>query len=147
VLFTLPHLELVAKCTLGRTARIGNEGLATSFYNDGDSDIGNDLVKILMETGQKIPDFLQHFTPSDNILVFDDDSNDSQDGDADEENGTQGGGTWGAAQGAEETAQDSWGAFEEAQNGVKEPLVDVASNFLGGLTWATQAQQEPTNNW
>ncbi|KAJ5820329.1 ATP-dependent RNA helicase ded1 [Penicillium riverlandense] len=117
---------------IGRTARIGNEGLATSFYNDGDSDMGNDLVKILMETGQKIPDFLQHFTPSDNILVFDDDSNDSQDGDADEGNGTQGGG---------------WGASEEPQNGFKEPLVDVASNSLGGSTWATQAQQEPTNNW
>lgn len=137
----------MANYTSGRTARIGNEGLATSFYNDDDSDIGSDLVKILMETGQKIPDFLQHFTPSDNTLVFDDDSNDSQDGDADEENGTQGGGRWGAAEGAQETVQDGWGAAEEIQKSVKEPLVDVASSSLGGSTWATQAQQEPTNNW
>lgn len=137
----------MADYTLGRTARIGNEGLATSFYNDGDSDLGSDLVKVLLETGQKIPDFLQDFTPSDNILVFDDDSNDSQDSDADEENGAQCGGKWGAAEGAQEPARDGWGASDETQNGVKEPLVDVASSSMGGSGWATQAQQEPTNNW
>ncbi|KAJ5624383.1 ATP-dependent RNA helicase ded1 [Penicillium lagena] len=123
---------------------IGQYGLATSFYNDGDSDIGSALVMILMETSQKIPDFLQHFTASDNALVFVDDSNDSQDDDADEENGTHGGGgTWGS----QEPAQDGWGASEETQKGVKETLDDVAAGFLRDSAWATQSQQEPTNNW
>ena len=32
---------------IGRTARIGNEGKATSFYNDRNEDLGPDLCKIL----------------------------------------------------------------------------------------------------
>lgn len=48
---------------IGRTARIGNEGKATSFYNDRDEDIGEDLVKILLESKQEVPDFLEQFKP------------------------------------------------------------------------------------
>lgn len=48
---------------IGRTARIGNEGKATSFYNDRNEDIGEDLVKILLESKQEIPDFLEQFKP------------------------------------------------------------------------------------
>ncbi|CAG8601048.1 6512_t:CDS:10 [Acaulospora morrowiae] len=44
---------------IGRTARVGNKGLATSFYNENNSDIAYELVKILMECNQEIPDFLQ----------------------------------------------------------------------------------------
>jgi ATP-dependent RNA helicase DDX3X len=50
---------------IGRTARIGNEGKATSFYNDRNEDIGEDLVKILIESKQEIPDFLEQFKPED----------------------------------------------------------------------------------
>jgi ATP-dependent RNA helicase DDX3X len=50
---------------IGRTARIGNEGKATSFYNDRNEDIGEDLVKILLESKQDIPDFLEQFKPED----------------------------------------------------------------------------------
>lgn len=48
---------------IGRTARIGNEGKATSFYNDRNEDIGEDLVKILLESKQEVPDFLEQFKP------------------------------------------------------------------------------------
>ncbi|CAL3968100.1 unnamed protein product [Diplocarpon coronariae] len=48
---------------IGRTGRIGNWGLATSFYNDRDSDIGEMLVKTLLETSQVIPDFLEQYVP------------------------------------------------------------------------------------
>ncbi|OBT53118.1 hypothetical protein VE04_07173 [Pseudogymnoascus sp. 24MN13] len=48
---------------IGRTARIGNRGLATSFYCDRDEDLALDLVKTLSETNQPIPDFLQAFVP------------------------------------------------------------------------------------
>ncbi|CAG8749545.1 11543_t:CDS:2, partial [Cetraspora pellucida] len=44
---------------IGRTARVGNQGLATTFYNDGDSAIAGDLVRILMECKQEVPDFLK----------------------------------------------------------------------------------------
>ncbi|KAJ4343851.1 hypothetical protein N0V87_000134 [Didymella glomerata] len=50
---------------IGRTARIGNEGKATSFYNDRNEDIGEDLVKILLESKQEVPDFLEQFKPED----------------------------------------------------------------------------------
>lgn len=50
--------------TIGRTGRIGNLGLATSFYNSSrDDDIAPALVKLLLETHQAIPDFLQSFLP------------------------------------------------------------------------------------
>ncbi|RHZ44385.1 DEAD/DEAH box helicase [Aspergillus thermomutatus] len=67
---------------IGRTARIGNEGLATSFYNDRNSDIAPDLVKILIESGQKVPDFLESYKPADDVVKFDDDTDDeAADGD------------------------------------------------------------------
>ena len=48
----------------GRTARIGNTGLATSFYNEKNADLGSSLVKILLETKQPIPDFLEAHLPT-----------------------------------------------------------------------------------
>jgi len=38
-------------------------GLATSFYNDRDSDIAETLVKTLLETNQAVPDFLEQYLP------------------------------------------------------------------------------------
>lgn len=48
---------------IGRTGRIGHHGLATSFFNNRDEDIGEILVKTLLETNQPIPDFLSHHVP------------------------------------------------------------------------------------
>jgi ATP-dependent RNA helicase DDX3X len=50
---------------IGRTGRIGNDGKATSFYNDRNEDIAEDLVKILLESKQEIPDFLEDKKPAD----------------------------------------------------------------------------------
>ncbi|OKL62814.1 hypothetical protein UA08_01877 [Talaromyces atroroseus] len=59
---------------IGRTARIGNEGFATSFYNnEKNTEIARDLVMVLMETDQDIPDFLQELKPE-GKPVFDDDT-------------------------------------------------------------------------
>ncbi|KAF2271006.1 P-loop containing nucleoside triphosphate hydrolase protein [Lojkania enalia] len=67
---------------IGRTARIGNEGKATSFFNDRNEDIAPDLCKILAETKQEIPEFLQSFAPEDpkNIQWHDntDDENEAE---------------------------------------------------------------------
>ncbi|KAJ5124158.1 DEAD/DEAH box RNA helicase [Penicillium bovifimosum] len=60
---------------IGRTARIGNEGIATSFYNEKNEEIAQDLVKNLIECKQIVPDFLEEFRPE-GELVFDDDSDD-----------------------------------------------------------------------
>ncbi|OBT60330.1 hypothetical protein VE03_10271 [Pseudogymnoascus sp. 23342-1-I1] len=69
----------------GRTARIGNRGLATSFYYDRNEDLAIDLIKTLSETDQPIPDFLQAFMPEGGAaeLEFEVDSDFSGD-DADE---------------------------------------------------------------
>jgi ATP-dependent RNA helicase DDX3X len=48
---------------IGRTGRIGNEGLASSFFNERDSDIGAGLVKLLIEAGQSVPKFLAEHLP------------------------------------------------------------------------------------
>jgi len=47
----------------GRTGRIGNLGLATSFFNDRDADLAEPIVKVLLETGQAIPDFFTEYIP------------------------------------------------------------------------------------
>ncbi|KAJ5357765.1 hypothetical protein N7541_004923, partial [Penicillium brevicompactum] len=61
---------------IGRTARIGNEGIATSFYNERNEEIAEDLVKILVECKQTIPDFLEQYRPANDELNFDDNSED-----------------------------------------------------------------------
>lgn len=68
---------------IGRTARIGNVGLATSFYNtEKNVDIAEDLVKLLLETKQIIPDFLEEFIPADisNLDFGDDTDNEGEEG-------------------------------------------------------------------
>lgn len=78
---------------IGRTARIGNEGKATSFFNDRNEDIGEDLVKILLESKQEIPDFLQQHMPEDPTAI------DWHDGTDDESDDGLGGGFGGDAGG------------------------------------------------
>jgi ATP-dependent RNA helicase DDX3X len=90
---------------IGRTGRVGNHGLATSFYNDRDADLAPMLVMTLLETNQPVPDFLSEHIPegyvpgeSDvNKLVFEPDS------DEDEANGEEGG---------DASAGDAWGTVE-----------------------------------
>lgn len=44
---------------IGRTGRVGNRGKATSFYDpEKDSNLAGDLVKILKDSEQPVPDFL-----------------------------------------------------------------------------------------
>ena len=70
---------------IGRTARIGHRGLATSFYNDRDEGLAQALVNILVECDCEVPDFLAQYTPGDGKIDFDDDSDDGKA--EDEDNG------------------------------------------------------------
>ena len=102
---------------IGRTARIGHQGLATSFYNDRNEDLAQDLVNTLIECACQVPDFLQHLVPEGGQPTFDDDTDDEEAGDkpsadagaedtsaepAAEANGNGGG--WGAPAEAPSTA-------------------------------------------
>ncbi|XP_011604761.1 DEAD-box helicase 3 X-linked a isoform X1 [Takifugu rubripes] len=44
---------------IGRTGRVGNLGLATSFFNDKNSNITKDLLDLLVEAKQGIPTWLE----------------------------------------------------------------------------------------
>ncbi|KAI6247525.1 ATP-dependent RNA helicase ded1 [Erysiphe necator] len=48
---------------IGRTGRIGNTGVAMSFFTPRDEDLAPSLVKFLLETHHPIPDFLAHHIP------------------------------------------------------------------------------------
>lgn len=88
---------------IGRTARIGHKGQATSFYNDRNEDIAQDLVNVLVDCECKVPDFLSHLKPEDGKIEFDDDTDDEAEaeGEAAAEGGDAGdvdvaGSAWGA---------------------------------------------------
>ena len=91
---------------IGRTARIGNKGLATSLFNEKNEDLAEALVRNLLETKQPVPDFLEQWKPEDeNLLDFNDDS----DEEAPEENGASPEGASAAAAAPEVTpANGDW---------------------------------------
>jgi ATP-dependent RNA helicase DDX3X len=113
--------------TLGRTGRIGNLGLATSFYNERNEDIAPELTKILLETKQDIPDFLEQYLPEggkDAVLKFDADSDDEGDVDGAEPGETAGGNGSGSG----------WAAPTEAA-----PVAEVGG---GGGGWGAVSTPE-----
>lgn len=76
------HFFSLLTYSLGRTGRLGNVGMATSFFNDRDAPMGPFLAKILVENGFEVPDFLQEYAPEDTAkLDFEDDSDEDDDDD------------------------------------------------------------------
>jgi ATP-dependent RNA helicase DDX3X len=47
---------------IGRTGRMGNLGIATSFFNDKNRNICSDLCELLIETNQEMPSFLEEMS-------------------------------------------------------------------------------------
>eukprot|EP01120_Amphizonella_sp_Union-15-10_P011712 TRINITY_DN5033_c0_g1_i2.p1 TRINITY_DN5033_c0_g1~~TRINITY_DN5033_c0_g1_i2.p1 ORF type:complete len:469 (+),score=74.06 TRINITY_DN5033_c0_g1_i2:525-1931(+) len=43
---------------IGRTGRVGNPGLATAFFTEKNKNLSRDLIKLLTETGQEVPEWL-----------------------------------------------------------------------------------------
>ena len=102
---------------IGRTARIGNVGMSTSFYNDKNEDIAEPLTKLLIECHQIVPDFLAGYKPdNEEELKFDDDTDDEGEdaaggdawgGDAPGDNGDASGDGWGSGAPAADN-NDGW---------------------------------------
>merc|ERR1711970_1669833 len=44
---------------IGRTGRMGNLGLATSFFNDKNRNLVKDLVELIIESNQELPSWLE----------------------------------------------------------------------------------------
>ena len=106
--------KIEANQKIGRTARIGNRGLATSFFNSGNEDIATDLVKVLLESSQEIPEFLEPYRPIGEI-TFDEPDSDAEDGEGqggDSGDGTgdavAGGGDWGNGAGTTGADDSGW---------------------------------------
>jgi ATP-dependent RNA helicase DDX3X len=101
---------------IGRTARIGNQGLATSFYNERNDDIAQELVNVLVDCDCPVPDFLSQYVPEDGKVNFDDDSDDEDGAGEDAGFGNANGGFGDSGEGA--TAA-GWGsaAAEEGDAG------------------------------
>lgn len=100
--FPILRVYIFTDLYVGRTARIGNEGLATSFYNDDDEPLAQQLVNILTECKQEIPDFLSQYKVADNEV----DWNDNSDAEDDGEDTAAGGGD----------ASAGWGSSGDAGN-------------------------------
>jgi len=82
-------------------------GLATSFYNDKDEPLAEDLVKVLLESNQEVPDFLADKKPEEGEeLKFDDDSEEDEDDGVGVADGAAGAGGAGGG--------DAWGAGDDA---------------------------------
>lgn len=47
---------------IGRTGRAGNTGVAYSFFNRNNANIARELLKVLGENFQDIPEWLQHYS-------------------------------------------------------------------------------------
>ena len=50
------HISLLR---IGRTGRMGNLGLATSFFNDKNRNLVKDLVELIVEANQDLPSWLE----------------------------------------------------------------------------------------
>lgn len=125
---------------IGRTARIGNKGKATSFYDERkDEELAQPLVNILLESGCKVPDFLEHLIPEGGVATFDDDASD--DGEAEDDGNEEGGAAFGG---------DDTGAGPGAGPGAG------AGGFAAGSAWGATAPADDSfsadgaggaNNW
>lgn len=88
--------------------------------------MASDLVKVLIECQQPVPDFLEAYMPANGELEWNDDT----DGEDPEDDGTGDAG-WGAA---DDGCDDGWGA-EAAPAPEQEPAADSWNAESSGAAW------------
>jgi len=121
-LFGRLHRPSRLTAIVGRTARIGNEGLATSLYNEKDEPLAEDLVKLLLECEQNVPDFLVDKKPQDDEpLIFNDDSAGEDEGEVSADTGG-GKGAWGTENNAASSTPIQ-GSHDDWQTANNQPQV------------------------
>ncbi|PSR93845.1 P-loop containing nucleoside triphosphate hydrolase protein [Coniella lustricola] len=134
---------------IGRTGRIGHQGLATSFYTERDEGLAPVLVRTLLETNQKIPEFLNEHVPNDENRNKWESEGDFANAMAAESGWAGGTGDGGDANG------DAWGAKrgEDTDNKWSGPA-DSGGNAWGtaagvsaGSGWETGATGNAGNGW
>lgn len=129
---------------IGRTARIGNKGQATSFFNDRDIPLGEAVCKILMESKQEVPDFLAQYAPEASAITWDDDTDDEGEAGVDLANPAESGGN--AWAGGETKKSDTPGA----SNAWGPPVAAKKSEESSG-GWGTPADakkaEESSDGW
>ncbi|KAJ3291661.1 DEAD-box ATP-dependent RNA helicase [Borealophlyctis nickersoniae] len=128
---------------IGRTARAGNKGFATSFYNESNAEIAKDLCNILEDA--EIPEFLREYAPKPEEKEAAVDELKEQDMEGELPPGynplgakpAEGGDAWGSG------ANDAWGAPEQgATNGGTDAWgTDTAAG--GGDDWTSAANGAP----
>ena len=101
---------------IGRTARIGNRGKATSFYNERDEELAPALVNILLESGCAVPDFLEEHVPEGGVATFEDDASDDEEDAEGEQGGVAFGGPDAGADAGGFAAASAWGAAAPVDN-------------------------------
>jgi ATP-dependent RNA helicase DDX3X len=122
---------------IGRTARIGNTGKATSFYDERrDEEIGPALVKTMLEASCTVPEFLAHFVPEDGVVTFEDDESDEE-GEGEPEADADAGGA--AVDGAD-------AGFVASAWGAPAPDADAGAGFAAvpDNAWGAAAAAAPT---
>ncbi|KAF3903316.1 hypothetical protein AA313_de0201009 [Arthrobotrys entomopaga] len=109
---------------IGRTARMGCMGLATTFWNDRDgAGLAEDLVKTLVEMNQEVPSFLEQYRPSEDSIKFveeKDDGGDDEEGDdgmGEASGGDGGGDAWDGGAAAAAAGDSNWGGGEASGGG------------------------------
>ncbi|KAF9426733.1 hypothetical protein BGZ94_006100 [Podila epigama] len=123
---------------IGRTARVGNLGMATSFFNSKNSIIAPQLAKILQECNQEIPDFLAGYVDESTTYETDDfvaEHELAEYGGEGMELSTEsgnGGGEWG---GHPATDNSGWGGSHSGENADSGWSSNNASNNVAASGW------------
>lgn len=61
VQYDLPHTIDDYVHRIGRTGRLGHEGLAIALFTPSDAPLAGELLRILQESGQVVPEWLHHY--------------------------------------------------------------------------------------
>ncbi|KAG0041426.1 hypothetical protein BGZ83_001825 [Gryganskiella cystojenkinii] len=133
---------------IGRTARAGNLGLATAFYNERSETLAPQLTKLLIECQQTVPDFLQPFVDEATSYETDDfveaESNETSGGGSFSAWGSgRAGGTDGGDQARGSSGGDERGTNTQSSSSGWDAPASVQSTSTSTVAAASSAKSTP----